>query len=140
MVSVTGLNAVAIYTCNEGYNRIGDAMRTCQLNGEWDGAEPTCSCKEIGCSGSVPYLLQTVCIFFFPNTVAPDTGSQTGSNTGLVAGIAAGVVIGVLVVSLAVVILVFLYRKRKKGVYKIPYGHPQNEHILANPLYQSKAS
>ena len=43
----TGLNAVATYTCSEGYSLVGDAMRTCQANGQWDGAEPSCTCEYI---------------------------------------------------------------------------------------------
>ena len=41
----TGLDAVATYACSEGYSLVGNAMRTCQANGQWDGAEPTCTCK-----------------------------------------------------------------------------------------------
>ena len=41
----TDLCAVAVYTCNDGYNLVGDVIRTCQASGQWDGAEPTCMCK-----------------------------------------------------------------------------------------------
>ena len=41
----TGLNAVATYACSEGYSLVGDAMRTCQADSQWNGAEPTCECK-----------------------------------------------------------------------------------------------
>ena len=41
----TGLNAVAIYTCSEGYDLVGNAVRTCQANGQWDVAAPNCLCK-----------------------------------------------------------------------------------------------
>ena len=41
----TGLGAVATYTCTEGYRLVGDAIRTCQETGQWNGAEPTCLCK-----------------------------------------------------------------------------------------------
>ena len=41
----TGLNAVAMYACSEGYSLVGDVIRTCQANGLWDGAEPSCTCK-----------------------------------------------------------------------------------------------
>ena len=41
----TGLNATASYSCSEGYDLDGDAMRTCQANGQWDGAEPMCMCE-----------------------------------------------------------------------------------------------
>ena len=44
----TGLNAVAAYTCSEGYSLVGDSVRTCQDTGEWDGGEPTCMCKYNG--------------------------------------------------------------------------------------------
>ena len=45
MTIETGLDAVASYTCSVGYNLVGDAMRTCQANEEWDGTEPTCMCE-----------------------------------------------------------------------------------------------
>ena len=41
----TGLDAVATYVCNDGYDLVGDELRTCQGNGLWSGAEPTCMCK-----------------------------------------------------------------------------------------------
>ena len=41
----TGLDAVANYTCSEGYSLVGEALRTCQANEEWDGTEPNCTCK-----------------------------------------------------------------------------------------------
>ena len=41
----TGLDAVAAYTCDQGYDLVGDEMRTCQTNGQWTGVEPNCMCK-----------------------------------------------------------------------------------------------
>ena len=41
----SGLDAVANYSCNEGYNLDGNEIRTCQGNGQWDGAAPNCTCK-----------------------------------------------------------------------------------------------
>ena len=46
----TGLNAIATYTCSEGYSLDGDVMRACQANSMWDGAEPSCTCKLLVCS------------------------------------------------------------------------------------------
>ena len=43
----TGLNAVATYSCDEGYNVDGDQTRTCQRSGEWTGAAPTCTCMSL---------------------------------------------------------------------------------------------
>ena len=43
----TDLCAVATYTCSEGYSLVGDAMRTCQANGQWNGTEPTCEGKHL---------------------------------------------------------------------------------------------
>ena len=45
----TGLDAVAAYTCDQGYDLVGDEMRTCQANELWDGAEPNCMCKCFFC-------------------------------------------------------------------------------------------
>ena len=42
MTLETGLDAVASYTCSVGYYLVGDALRICQANEQWDGAEPNC--------------------------------------------------------------------------------------------------
>ena len=43
-VSTTGttFGETATYSCNTGYNLVGDSTRTCQATGEWSGSEPTC--------------------------------------------------------------------------------------------------
>ena len=33
----------AIYSCNTGYNLVGDSTRTCQATGEWSQSAPTCA-------------------------------------------------------------------------------------------------
>ena len=45
MIIETGLGAVATYTCSEGYDLIGDAVRTCQAGEQWNGSEPNCARK-----------------------------------------------------------------------------------------------
>ena len=39
----TTLGQTATYSCNTGYNLVGDSTRTCQATGEWSGSEPTCA-------------------------------------------------------------------------------------------------
>ena len=38
----TTLGQTATYSCNTGYNLMGDSTRTCQATGEWSGSVPTC--------------------------------------------------------------------------------------------------
>ena len=38
----TTFGQTATYSCNTGYNLVGDSTRMCQANGEWSGSEPTC--------------------------------------------------------------------------------------------------
>ena len=33
----------ATYSCNTGYNLVGDSTRTCQATGNWSGSAPTCA-------------------------------------------------------------------------------------------------
>ena len=47
IVAATGLNAVAMYTCNDGYDLVGDTMRTCQSDAQWNGTEPVCMSKSL---------------------------------------------------------------------------------------------
>ena len=32
----------AVYSCNTGYNLVGESSRTCQAEGDWSGSAPTC--------------------------------------------------------------------------------------------------
>ena len=38
----TTFGQTATYSCNTGYNLVGDSTRTCQAEGIWSGSEPTC--------------------------------------------------------------------------------------------------
>ena len=38
----TSLGQTVTYSCNTGYNLVGDSTRTCQATGNWSGSAPTC--------------------------------------------------------------------------------------------------
>ena len=38
----TTVGQTATYSCNTGYNLVGDSTHTCQASGNWSGSEPTC--------------------------------------------------------------------------------------------------
>ena len=40
----------ATYTCNTGYNLVGDSTRTCQATGVWSGSAPTCLMERMSSS------------------------------------------------------------------------------------------
>ena len=40
--SGTTFGQTATYSCNTGYNLVGDSTRTCQATGQWSGSAPTC--------------------------------------------------------------------------------------------------
>ena len=42
LTSGTTFGQTATYTCNTGYNLVGDSTRTCQATGQWSGSAPTC--------------------------------------------------------------------------------------------------
>ena len=42
LTSGTTFGETATYTCNTGYNLVGDSTRTCQATGEWSGSAPAC--------------------------------------------------------------------------------------------------
>ena len=44
-VVLSGLTvgSLASYTCNTGFNLVGNSARTCQSNGLWSGVEPFCT-------------------------------------------------------------------------------------------------
>ena len=41
----TTFGQTATYSCNTGYNLVGDSTRMCQADGMWSGSEPTCISK-----------------------------------------------------------------------------------------------
>ena len=41
-LNVTTFRQTATYSCNTGYNLVGDSTRMCQADGMWSGSEPTC--------------------------------------------------------------------------------------------------
>ena len=45
MLTTNGEGAVATYICNSGYYWNGSNVRTCWLNGIWNGEMATCVCK-----------------------------------------------------------------------------------------------
>jgi len=40
--SGTTFGETATYSCNTGYNLVGDNTRTCEATGNWSGSAPTC--------------------------------------------------------------------------------------------------
>ena len=42
LTSGTTFGQTATYTCNTGYNLVGDSTRTCQTAGVWSESAPTC--------------------------------------------------------------------------------------------------
>ena len=40
----TTFGQIATYSCNQGYNLMGDGTRMCQATGVWSGSAPTCQC------------------------------------------------------------------------------------------------
>ena len=38
----TTFGQTATYSCNTGYNLVGDSNHTCQATGNWSGSAPTC--------------------------------------------------------------------------------------------------
>ena len=51
----TSLGQTATYSCDTGYNLVGDSTRTCQATGNWSGRAPTC----------IGMLLHSVCLWSF---------------------------------------------------------------------------
>ena len=37
------VGSIATYTCNSGFELVGNEMRTCQSDGVWSGEEPVCT-------------------------------------------------------------------------------------------------
>ena len=82
--SGTTFRQTATYSCNTGYNLVGDSTRTCQATGEWSGSAPSCQgvllmsnlililCAFFGASLSEPHISGTAlcrCVYLRPYTI-----------------------------------------------------------------------
>lgn len=38
----SGFGAIVRYSCDRGFNLVGDSSRICKSYGEWSGSDPTC--------------------------------------------------------------------------------------------------
>ena len=66
----TTIGSVATYTCNDGYDLVGNTTLTCQADGTWGGTAPTCDRELTKCVS-----LRTVYYFqFFSKPAAVDCG------------------------------------------------------------------
>ena len=54
----TTVEQTATYSCNTGYNLLGDSTRTCQANGVWSGSAPTCQGVLLSISSSMYVMNQ----------------------------------------------------------------------------------
>ena len=44
-INDTSFQSMAIYSCENGYNLIGESQRTCTINATWSGEDPICQGK-----------------------------------------------------------------------------------------------
>ena len=62
----TTFGQTATYSCNTGYNLVGDSTRTCQATRVWSGSAPIC---QGSCVSSTPdvclYLCACICVLVF---------------------------------------------------------------------------
>ena len=61
----TTLGQTATYSCNTGYNLVGDSTRTCQAIGHWSGSAPTCQRMLLTSVWCEPILVN-YCEFYHP--------------------------------------------------------------------------
>ena len=52
----------ALYSCDRGFNLVGEETRKCQRNGQWTGSAPTCESKQ---SNNKNFLFALFIICFF---------------------------------------------------------------------------
>ena len=71
----TDVGQTATYSCNTGYNLVGDRTRTCQARGNWSGNAPTCQGMFIMC------MHTNTCQYVF----VPCMGTRVHDDTILIA-------------------------------------------------------
>ena len=62
-VDLTGttVGSTATYSCQSGYQLVGESTRTCQSNGQWSGVAPICTRMSTG-SESIIQSYYCICI------------------------------------------------------------------------------
>ena len=77
----TTFGETAIYSCNTGYNLVGDTTRTCGATGAWSGSEPTCECMLLLSNIPIKYVHN---VYEFLFSTAVDCGTLTDTANGQV--------------------------------------------------------
>ena len=56
LTSGTTFGQTATYSCNTGYNLVGDSTHTCQATGVWSGSAPACQGMLLKGIGTLLYV------------------------------------------------------------------------------------
>ena len=67
VITGTGIDAVATYTCDNGFNIFGKSTRVCLSLGVWSGQEPSCQGTYQCVAITLPYSGNTCSNFVYIN-------------------------------------------------------------------------
>ena len=115
-------NSVATYSCDAGYDLMGDNTRTCLGTGNWSGEEPTCTSKLDS---------QTMVLFNNRYLIHSKERNSTGGSDDVSVYISVGVcgTMVVVITSTVSVICVTLCLKRRKSKAKNTYVMTLSDNI-----------
>ena len=82
MVTVSGGATIAVYSCDEGFELVGESTRECMNDSTWSGRSPTCRCEflSVQCHYDNANSMTALC----PDASNPANGvvSQSGNSVG----------------------------------------------------------
>ena len=80
LTSGTTFEQIATYSCNTGYNLVGDSTRTCQTTENWSGSAPTCQSMLLFSSANY----QAICMYVSLLSIVVDCGALSDPTNGQV--------------------------------------------------------
>ena len=117
----TTFASVTEYSCNDGFELVGNSTRTCQASGAWSGAEPTCESSEESNGG-------------IGEGNTPQSDSMSDSMIPLIASVAVGVIATALLTVAIIVAVIIVMKRRKRGKARIKSAE-NKVGDFDNPLY-----
>ena len=121
IVCYTGVDtgSIAFYSCSNCDSGAIISVRTCQLNGNWNGTVPQCDCNSLNTNNVQHHGSLIHIIIFCYNTGSAESDATSLGFTVSLSLVALGLVVTSVILIVLVIMMIFLTRAKAKVQQKL---------------------